>query len=438
MKTFPRISTVAGALISLPVFLACAGCATSPAQPVASAGGTGTNRAPFNYVRAKAFHILPSTTSEESGYFSLCEGRNGRIYVGTAKDCVNSYLVEFDPATERQQIVIDTHALCGLTNTGYAAQARITTRNFPGPSGKIYVGSKQGYRRGNDTAQYPGGYAMTYNPASGKAENLGLPFPGEGISDIAADEGRGIAYVVTSENQHWMLLNLTNKTCRELGPLLASYTTTLIDSNGRAHALTRDFQVATYDPDQGHLSIREVKISDRVLTAADLSVPCWQIAPDGHMAWLIRMANTTLCSIDLAGDGPIAAISHGPMLDGRRPDSRGALTIAPDGTIYALVRIDNTTGFGKGMLHHLVSYNPRRKYMCDHGVLAVSNPDFYSFAADKDGKVAEHSHGYHTLPDGTLTPLHHHMALAATHDNHLFATILYPFTLLKIDLPTRP
>src|SRR3954451_11591354 len=102
---------------------------------------------PFPYVKAKAYHIPPETTTEESGYFSLCEGRDGKIYVGTAAYGRNSYLVEFDPKTEKMRVVLDTHKLVGLPlkATGYAAQAKLHTRNFVGPSGKIYVGSKQGY-----------------------------------------------------------------------------------------------------------------------------------------------------------------------------------------------------------------------------------------------------------------------------------------------------
>src|SRR5688500_12964010 len=68
-------------------------------------------KAPFQYVSAKAFHIPPETTTEESGYFSLCEGLNGKIYVGTAAYGRNSYLVEFDPATEKVRVVLDTHKL---------------------------------------------------------------------------------------------------------------------------------------------------------------------------------------------------------------------------------------------------------------------------------------------------------------------------------------
>ena len=82
--------------------------------------------APFPYVWAKATHILPETHNNESGYFSLCEGLDGKIYVGTAKYGVNSYLVEFDPKTEKQRIVIDTNEVCGLNPKSYnEAQSKI-------------------------------------------------------------------------------------------------------------------------------------------------------------------------------------------------------------------------------------------------------------------------------------------------------------------------
>ncbi|SVD54161.1 uncharacterized protein METZ01_LOCUS407015, partial [marine metagenome] len=92
----------------------------------------------------------------------------------------------------------------------------------------------------------------------------------------------------------------------------------------------------------------------------------------------------------------------------------------------------NTTGFGKGKLHHLCRYDSKKRRHEDLGVLAVKNPDFFDFNP-ANGKKPPWSHGYHTLPDGTMTPLHNHMALVATRDNTLYATIIYPFTLLKID-----
>ena len=114
-----------------PILLAALLLASPALAPAATA--------PFPYVTAKAFHIPPETTTEESGYFSLCEGRNGKIYIGTAAYGRNAYLVEFDPATEKMRIVLDAHKLVGLplTPTGYAAQSKLHTRNFVGPSGKI-------------------------------------------------------------------------------------------------------------------------------------------------------------------------------------------------------------------------------------------------------------------------------------------------------------
>src|SRR5260370_946578 len=157
---------------ALTVLVAVGTGAAQPAKP------------PFPYVGAKAYHIPPETTTEESGYFSLCEGKDGRISVGGAAYGRNSYLVEFDPRTEKMRVVLDTHKLVGLPlePTGYAAQSKIHTRNFVGPSGKIYVGSKQGYptaeeKKSGKVATYRGGYVMTYDPATGKAANLGIPIP---------------------------------------------------------------------------------------------------------------------------------------------------------------------------------------------------------------------------------------------------------------------
>src|SRR5262252_8034135 len=94
-----RRSLVKGALAT------AGGLVLSPAVSFAAP----QQKAPFPYVQARAFHIPPETTTEESGYFSLCEGRNGKIYIGTAAYGRNAYLVEFDPATEKMRIVLDTH-----------------------------------------------------------------------------------------------------------------------------------------------------------------------------------------------------------------------------------------------------------------------------------------------------------------------------------------
>jgi len=409
-------------------------CRALPAFCVLFGGAFAFADAP-PYVLATAHHILPETTSEESGYFSLSESLDGAIHVGTAKYNANAYLVEFDPKSGRQRVVLDTNKTCGLSATGYAAQAKIHTRNFVGPSGKVYVGSKQGYAAKGDTQKYPGGYVMTYDPRNGRTENLGMPFAGQGVIDVVADEGRGLLYVVTCEDQHWMLGTLAGKPWREIGPLLTSYATTLVDSRGIANVITKDFELAQYDPANDRTTTRPISLNgQRWKRANGNAIPTWQLDPDGRHAWLILMNNPTLLRIDLHSPGEqVIAEDCGLMLEGKNPDSRGALTIHPDGKIYALVRIDNATGFGSGYFHHLVRYDPAAKRHEDLGVLKVQNPDYFDWAPGPDGKQKPSSHGFHRLPDGTLTPLHAHMALLAARDGTIYATILYPFTLLKID-----
>jgi len=398
-------------------------------------------KAPFPYVWATAYHVLPGTHTDESGYFSLNEGHNGKIYVGTAAYGFNAYLVEFDPKTGKQRIVIDVNKVCGLTTPTtptYAAQSKLHTRNFVGPSGKIYVGSKQGYRRGkDDTADYPGGYVIVYDPETDKAENLGMPYKGEGVIDVTADEKRGLIYVVTCEEQHWMLYDTKTKKYRELDAnlRLTPYAVTLLDAKGRAQAVTKDFQLATYDPATDKVTVADIVIDGKRLAAdPKLGPACWDVTNDGKTAYLIRMAEAVLYRIDLSGDGKTAAAANlGKLIEGKNYDSRGSLIVGTDGKVHALVRIDNETKFGTGYLHHLVSYDPAAKKMTDHGVLGVKNPDWFDFSPGKDGKPKPWSHGFHKLPDGTYTPLHVHMALIQAKDGTLYGTSIYPFTLLKME-----
>jgi hypothetical protein len=392
-------------------------------------------KAPFPYVHSTAYHVIPETHNEESGYFSLCEGRDGRVYIGTAKYGSNGYLVEFDPVTGQQRVIIDVQELCGLNAAGFAAQAKIHTRNFVGPSGAIYVGSKQGYAKKGDTSKYPGGHMITYDPRTGRAADLGMPFPEQGIADVVADESRNVIYVVTCEDQHWMLYDQEKKSYRELGPMLTPYATTLIDRTGKANVITKDFQLAQYDPETKKITTRPILVGrEEFERTNNAAIPTWNLAGDGQTAWLILMNDPHLLSIDLLGKGKkVSARNHGKVIEGDNPDSRCGLTIGRDDKIYTIVSVKNATGFGSGKLHHILRYDPKRKKHEDLGVLKIDNPDFFDFDKGADGKKPPWSHGFHTLPDGTLTPLHHHMALIAGQDNTLYATIIYPFTLLKID-----
>ncbi len=397
--------------------------ATQPPQP------------PFPYVWGKAFHVLPETHNQESGYFSLCEGLDGRIYVGTTRYFENSYLVEFDPATEQQRVVIDTNAVCGVNGTNYASQAKIHTRNFVAPSGVLWCGSMQGYGPPGDTSRYEGGFVMTYDPNTGAAKSHGIAYPGEGVSDVIADEARGLAYIVTSMNWRWVLMDIKTGKYRPLGVALCIYARTMIDERGRANAVTEEFRLAQHDPVTDVVTLRDIRIDGR--SARELAHPRWTQVSDGKTAYMVCIDNeekkADLYAIDLLAEGDTVPGRHiATLARGSHLDCNCGLDLGPDGKLYAVITRENDSGFGAGDLQHLVRVDPQTGAVEQLGVLAVKNPDYFAFTLP-DGNPAPYIHGFnHDQPDGTLTPKSNHLALKVARDGTIYVTFLYPFTLLQI------
>src|SRR5262245_27963291 len=150
------------------------------ASPLAAAG-----QSPPRWLPATA-HVIPKETAPEGeGYFAIIEGHNCRLYIGTHANGVNCWLVEFDPATNQMKVVVDAHKAIGTDAKGFAAQAKIHTRNNVGASGKVYFGTKQGYpEKGEKRTDYPGGYPMVYDPKTGETKVYPIPVPHQGINSI--------------------------------------------------------------------------------------------------------------------------------------------------------------------------------------------------------------------------------------------------------------
>src|SRR4051794_20534974 len=55
-----------------------------PSSPAAAA----------DWLLAKAYKLPSEYTNQESGYFSIIEGHNGKLYIGAAKYGVDAYLLE--------------------------------------------------------------------------------------------------------------------------------------------------------------------------------------------------------------------------------------------------------------------------------------------------------------------------------------------------------
>lgn len=398
---------------------------------------------PEKWLWSTAYAIPKETTSEESGYFSLIEGHNGKIYIGTAKYGFNAYLVEFDPATKKQSIVLDAQKEIGTNVTGFAAQAKFHTRNNVGPSGKIYLGTKQGYpKEGESRKLYKGGYPMVYDPATGKTKVYPIPVADQGVISVTPDESRNVAYISTcsderpTESAHFLQLDLATGKYRDLGDSRHMYAFIVVDHLGRAYHPWLGGDIARFDPKTDKLEMLKQSIDGAPPTKESLlahpeSHPInWDISPDKKTLWSVAMSGNALYRYDLTGEGTtLAGKSCGKLIEGATATDCRAMCVAPDGTVWCGIA---ATFGAKGQWLHVVSYKPGDTACKDHGPIAIKNPDYVSLV-DSAGKPLHHSHGvYKSTPEAPLIPRYVIMAICAAKSGKVYVTSLYPFTLHEI------
>jgi sugar lactone lactonase YvrE len=391
-------------------------------------------------------HLVPEeTTSEGSGYFSIVQGKNSRLYIGTARYGANAYLVEFDPPSGRMKVVVDAQKEIGTTATGFAAQAKIHTRNNVGESGRIYFGTKQGYpKRGEQRDDYPGGYPMVYDPATGRTRVYPIPVPHQGVISVAPDESRGVAYVSTCsderpvESTHFLVLDLETGRYRDLMDCRHMYAFVVVDHLGRAYHPVLGGEVARFDPRTDTLTRLRQTVDGRPPTDASLlahpqSHPIsWEVSPDRKTLYAVAMSGNQLYAYDLtAGGDVLPSKSLGPLVAGAGSTDCRALCVGPDGTVWAGVA---ATFPGRGQLLHVVRYRPGDAAPADLGPVAIGNPGYTTFTGP-DGKAKPHHHGVERLEDGTLVPRNVIMGICAAGDGTVYLTTLAPFTVHAVRVP---
>lgn len=397
------------------------------------------------WLKTTAYAIPKETTSEGSGYFSIIEGKNNKLYIGTAKYGSNAYLVEFDPSSKKMNVVVDAQKEIGKETTGFAAQAKFHTRNNVGESGKIYLGTKQGYpKEGESRDLYRGGYPMVYDPATGTTRVYEIPVPKHGVISITPDESRGVAYISTCddarpiESTHFMQLDLATGKYRDLLDCRHMYAFIVVDHRGRAYHPILGGEIARFDPRTNKLERLKQTIdgappTKESLLAHEESHPInWDFTPDKKTMYAVAMSGNQLFSYDLTADGDtLVGKSHGKLIaDAEATDCR-ALCVAPNGTVWAGVA---ATFKDKGQFLHLVSYRPGVDAAPrDHGPLAISNPDYTTFV-DAENKPLPWHHGVVKASDGELIPRYVVMGICAGKSGAVYVTTLYPFTVHAVNV----
>jgi sugar lactone lactonase YvrE len=397
------------------------------------------------WLKATAFAVPKETATEGEGYFSIIEGLNRRLYVGTHANGVNAWLVEFDPASKKMKIVVDAHQAIGRDLKGFGSQAKIHTRNNVGASGRIYFGTKQGYPgKGEKREDYPGGYPMVYDPATGQTKVYPIPVPHEGINSITPDEERGVAYISTcsdrrpgpGENAHFLILDLKTGKYRDLIDTRHIYGFIVVDHRHRAYHPVLGGDIVRYDPVADKLERLKQTIDGKPpAKESHLADPVtghpinWDITPDGKTLYALPMSANQLYSYDLMQKGDtLAGRSLGELVPGARDTDCRAMSVGPKGTVWASVTVAHPK---VGRLDHLVSYRPGDKSPRDHGPVAVSNPDFTEFT-DKGGKPLPYHGGFLKLPGGMSTTRYVTMGVCEARDGNVYILALHPYSVLQV------
>jgi len=397
-------------------------------------------------VKCTAYAVPKETATEGEGYFSIIEGQNGRLYIGTHCNGANAYLVEFDPKAKKMTTVVDAMKEIGSTAKGFGAQAKIHTRNNVGASGKIYFGTKQGYPDKTEKREdYPGGYPMAYDPKTGKTKVYPIAVPHHGINSITPDESRGVAYLSTCsdgrppflESSLFVVLDLKTSKYRTLFDANHPYGFIVIDYLGRAYHPILGGDIARYDPKTDKVERLKQTIDGKPPTAeshlADLpGHPLnWDIAADGKTLYCLPMSTNQLYSYDLTRTGDILpGHSVGTLIAGAKSTDCRAMCVGPKGTVWASITATEAKE-GVPYLHHLVSYRPGEKAPRDHGPVAIRNPDYTEFK-DKDGKPVPFHSGIVKLPDGTTTTKWVVLGICEGRDGSVYSLALQPYTVLQV------
>lgn len=403
---------------------------------------------PRRWIPATAYAVPFETAPEGEGYFSIIEGHNQKLYIGTHANAVNSYLVEFDPQKGQMRVVVDAHQAIGKDLRGFAAQSKIHTRNNVGASGKIYFGTKQGYpTMGEKWEDYPGGYPMVYDPATGETKVYPIPVPHHGIISITPDESRGVAYLSTCSDErpldstHFVILDLATGTYRDLLDCKHMYAFIVVDYKGRAYHPIAGGEIARYDPNSDRLERLRQTIDGAAPTPESmLALPethpiNWDISPDGKTLFAVPMSCNLMFSYDLTAEGnTLPGRTLGPLVPEAKATDCRALCVGPTGEAWAAVTSPQPDGV---LLLHLVRYRPGAPAPECLGPVAISNPDYTAFT-DAEGKPLPFHHGVVKLSDGTVTTRDVNLGICQAKSGAVYMLALCPYTLLEVKPENLP
>ncbi len=263
----------------------------------------------------------------------------------------NSYVYEYDPATEMLTQIADVLSFVDH-DPGSWGYGKVHGQVVPGPCGEVYLATYWGSRNDLEYAgTYSGDVLLRVDPASRTITDLGAPIEEHGIPSLAGS-GNGLVfgealdpYVEDDvDGGPFFAYDTATEEVIFTGPAgpHVGYRNIMIDGSGRAYYSMGGSQLSVYDPETNELSTHTSPLPGDWLRAS--TVP----ADDGRVFGVTD--NENFFVMDAAGqieglgqaDGYTTSLALDP--DGSRffyvPDAHGdAWEIGAP-----LISVDTTTG----------------------------------------------------------------------------------------------
>jgi sugar lactone lactonase YvrE len=375
------------------------------------------------------------TTTEASGYTAIEVGRDGHVYVGSARYGGYAWLLRFaglerlgsaarlEDLPQFMERVAHLRALSGEHREGINTQGKIHAKILVAADGTIYFATKQAHEvfatrpeYGEDPAGFPGGYLCALDPRTGTARALGILQPQEGLMAGALDGARGRLYYRSEPKNHFLEYDLATGRTLDRGHLGAQCRYMAIDSHGAVYTTGRGDTLCRYDPQSRWVEDLAVDVQDEHGYDEPYVL---LMGPDGHVYGLGTQHPYVLqfdvAAAARAGDGRVPVRNVAPAAPPGLPvlDIHAAV-FGRDGQLYyPLVTSDPAQQRNRAArVLLLMRYDPRTRQSQLLGVPEVQHLD--------EDRVR------HTYIRENVYRLDHMQGAAVGSDGTLYLMDIYP------------
>ncbi len=170
---------------------------------------------------------------QHDSVWGLCTGKDGNIYLadcGELTGGLSVFILRYKVAEQQLEYLVEVGPALGEPpDNGHATQSKIHYCLLPGSDGLLYCATHASgpplgdpiWRPWNcwdDPARcFPGSYLFTFDPATGRIDNLGIGPVKEGTRAMALDEKRRLLYGITWPRNHLYIYDLNKKVYTDLG-----------------------------------------------------------------------------------------------------------------------------------------------------------------------------------------------------------------------------